>query len=603
MPKINKSLKAFTANIENNIPIVCEATGVWKIEGFFSRIIRKIFCREDARLIGIVKAFNRALDDLEAIPVLFSANHKIVDAQSAFAHEYLQAAEAIQNIFRRSSLKSPQSPPKCLNALARRIASLQYRLESANGGMDPVKVDPELKQKLISAALDWKAGQVIMTNKNLTENELAKLEETCQYPKFAELLLQGEQLKVNFFNWSLRDNNRPSLFIQFPATCQRLIAANLAIRTGRFGSDILQIKKIPGSIFTQTVAEKVVTMPFFDGKNVQHISILDDTREVTLNQGWRLTINKIFDFFTQKTLRLTDLEFFRDKGVMNWHAHELGSWDPSTKSYKRIDLSVQDWIKQLPPVEVISREELEKRYDVKLAPGDWLAVARANREQLGNLLQDRHGFIELTIPNDDGSYCLYSFSKFAAYYPETTLELLSFLLATVPAKVSYPDENIFFTKRQQAAYPIKLNAVEGKKMLSTIHQDLVKGREGNLIFQFRRENCAYWVQSILDSVDTIKTPRLFKSVMVESHSENPILEAIFGWIRQFPKSWQASVVNFTDYLLGGFRGVTVTEGGKKVFKCFSQTPHHEKQYVFQPGFLHKHIEDGTIKGIIFAGHG
>lgn len=598
MPQITDSLKTFTENLHNNVPIICNPTGTWEVEGCLSRLVRKICHRDDARLNGIVRAFKNTLDSFESKPLLFTRDNKVVKEQTDFIDSYFKAAQAVQDIFKNAPTLSPF---KCLNSLARRIAALQYRLEAANGGLDPVHIDPALKQQLISAVLKWKGDQEFMHDKTLSEKDLAKIDETCRYPQFVHLLLQGSTLKDTFFNWSLRDNNRPSLFIQFPATCSRLNAANLAIRTGRFGQDTLQIKKIPHST-PEGVSEKVLTMPFFNGKTVEHISILDGSREVTLNEGWRLSINKVFDLFTEKSTRPSDLDFFGNKGVVNWHSRVLGTWNPSTQSYNLVDLSNPDWIKNLMPAEILSKDDLEKRYDVKLMKGDCLAVARANREKITPVLEGRHTFLEVILPNDDGSYSMYPFSKYATDFPITVLEQLTFLLATVRAKIAYPDENIFYSDRQHAAYPIKLDADGKQQLLNTLQRDMIKARDGNLIFQFRRENCAFWVQSTLDSVDTIKTPRLFKSFMVECQANNPVLNVFFKGIRLLPTTWQPKIFNATDWLLGGSRGVTIIENDQKVFRSFLQTPDHEKPLVFQPGSLHKHIEDGTVKGVLFACH-
>lgn len=615
MPQIINTLKPFMENLQNKKPVVCDQTGKWEVEGTLKHFIRKLFCTEESRLMNIAKAFSQALDDFETTPLRFTDKNIIVKEQAEVIHDLVVSLDCIFDLFEKHYnvlhnktpslfdrfIKKNTQYLQSIRNLEARVNALTYRMDLPGYKLDQSQINPKLKEQLISLALDWKAKQEIMVDKSLTEKDLAKIDEACCFPEFIYDLLMGDKIKSNFFEWSLRDNNRPSLFIEFPATCRRIKLANLANRAGKFGQDILRIEKVPINN-SQGFFEKVLTMPFFNGTSVESVSVLDGNREVVLNEGWRLSINKIFDLFAQKTFRPTDLEFFADKGVMNWHTYYQGSWDPSTQSYKLVDISKASWLNELPITEVISKEDIEKRYNVNLMDGDNLVVLRANRAKASHTLEDRHTFLEVILKHSKGTYAIYPFSKYAETFPQSTFEKLRFLLATVPAKLAYPDENIFSTDRQHAAYPLKINDEQTKQLLDTIQQDLIKAREGNLIFQFRRENCAFWVQSTIDSVHTIKTPRLFKEFMVESHSDNPILESILSWIRRRSKSWQPKIVNAIDFLLGGSRGMTVIEKGQKVFKSFLQTPKDEQQEVFQPGCLHKHIENGTIKGIIFAGH-
>lgn len=596
MQPIDQSLQAFTEHLENNLPIQCRKSSPnWKPEGPLGRFFRLILCKNNQHLLDIGKSFCKALNALEQTPITFSADKSITEHQVKTHHQYLKAANAVQKLLRTSSSSRVKTR---LEILAQKVTALQYRLEVINGGLDRSESDPELTKQVVISALTWKKKHPLYTDRALTNKDLAKLADTCQYPIFAKLLIHDKRLQEQFFSWTLRDNNGVGQFVEFPSTCKRLTTAKVAGRIGRFGPDTLQLTKIVKSEGN----EKVMLLPFFSGKKVEHINILDESREVVLAGDYRLTIKKIFDTFFDKEYRPGDIEFFGSTGITNWNCHELGSWNPKTNSYDQVDITSPDWVKNLPPIEVMSKEEIENRYGVKLDKDDWLVSPRSSRESPDQALEGRHSFLELVIPSENGKYSIYSFGKYSKEFPSTTPALLAFLLATVVGKIAYPDENMYRSDRQHAVLPIKLRPEVGQQVLQHIQRDLIKSRDGNLIFQFRRENCSYWVQSVLDNVESINAPILFQATMLDSTAVNPVLAKIFDWMRKAPKSWQPTIVNAIDFILGGWRGITIIENGKQVFRSISLTADHEKPHIFQPGCLHKKIEDGHVNGLIFLGH-
>ncbi|HEV8051002.1 MAG TPA: hypothetical protein VGP47_00790, partial [Parachlamydiaceae bacterium] len=281
--------------------------------------------------------------------------------------------------------------------------------------------------------------------------------------------------------------------------------------------------------------------------------------------------------------------------------HQLGSFDPKTDSYNKIDLSLDDWVKQLPILEEVTKEQLEGRIEDTVNTDEWVVFAKASRTTADLDLDGRHGYFEMAIPTGNGTYGIYPFGIFPGTFPNTAKELIVFLGNTFRAKIAYPDENYFYTHRQQAAHPIKLTNNEARDFMRTLQIELIKSRYGHSIFQFGAENCAYWSQSVLNTIEA-KKHNFYKTDYVESYPLNPVLKVIFAFFRSLPKFIRNSGIRNVDALFGTRRGIEVFENRCRVFKSHKTSPVRNEFVIYQPGHLHRQIEQGKIKGRISLGN-
>lgn len=569
----------------------------WKlIHGLrFQRVIQNFFSPEKNRLIPLGQACNHLLDQVEKTATLFSADESKTQDQKKYYLTCLKTAKTVISILSPSRSDKVKAQ---LESLQQRVAALQYRIEAVNGGLDRTPVDPQLVDRLCEMAMKWKTNHALIKNNALSAREVKKLQESSTYPQFAEVMLGSPSLQDTFFSWVLRDNNGVSQFVEYPGTCARIKSAYLACRIGRLGGTMFPIKKIETN--GGEVQEKVVCLPFYINNKIEYISILNESKKVVLKGGWEMTIGRALNIFAKKNKEIGDLEFFGSTGITVWNCHELGSWNPFTHSYDRIDLAKDKWWKQLDVLEEISKEELERRSGEVLNSDEWIAFAKSTRSTEDMDLDGRHGYLEVAVPTDKGTYAIYPFGNFAVVFPNSLWEFVLFIANTLRGTVSYPDENFFYSHRQQASSPLRLSADQGLFLMKILQKELIKARFGHMIFQFGGENCAFWVQNVLNKLDK-KIHNFFRLDFIESTPLNPVLGKVFDLFRIVPCFLRPCAIKTVDTLLGSFRGIEVFENQKRVYKTHRDSHVRNDFVIYQPGYLHKQIETGDIKGSISTG--
>lgn len=598
MLAINDSLDKIQQSLQElNAPSAgSQGKTSFSLKSIFSKL-QDLFHVNERKMSAEIVKYIRTLNQFEKIPVLFDASAEAMEEQTALHDKFIHLKRIIKPILKKSS--SPLAAKQWTD-ISTKVAALNYRLEGVNGGMDKGRADLFLFEALVKSALKWKHGLELMVEKELSANQIEKLEIAASYHKFAKVILSDSSMLKRFFTWALRDNNGVDQFVQFPATCSRVKSAFLSARTGRFGGEMFRIDKISQQTGSHTAQQKVISLPFYIDKKMEYISILDESREVVLT-GWRLTIKQVFDIFARKNKEIGNLEFFGTQGITNWNSHQLGSWNPETEKFDTIDITADNWWEQLPVLEEISKETLEKRYHVTLEEGEWLACAKSTRMSKDLDLDGRHGYFEISIPTEEGKYRVYPFGNFAAVFPNGVIRLLRFLVATVIAKIAFPDENFFYSQRQQASFPIKLLVEQGKKIMKIIQIDAISARHGFMIFQFGGRNCSFWAQDFLESV-VDNLPNFFKMPIVQSNPNNLVLKGIFKLFRATPKIMQKRVIGLVEEFLGASKGLVVFEPGQKTYISHKGSPIFEEQAIYQPGLLHMQIEENKLEGVIKFGH-
>lgn len=417
-------------------------------------------------------------------------------------------------------------------------------------------------------ARDWKESQSLIITKELLPKEMDYLQDVAAHADFMEQLQRNPDLQHDLFKWVIRDGINPQVFIEYPELQKKLVNCHLNGRIGRQGEGILK------------VYPNKVTLPF---EGVEY-NLLDEKQVVTFKGNYRLTIEHIFEVFKNKGIRVGNLELMAD-GIINWNIHRLGWWDAAARDYRVIDVDQPGWWKYLPLLQVRTLTEARETYGNHIDGYVWNVAATASRSSPSLDFEKTHAYLEIAVPMGGGLYAIYDFGKFAYQYPATALESLQMLCLTLPATVAYPDENIFYTHRQQAHYSFVLTSEQGIRLMDEISDDIRKAREGNFVYQIESENCAKWSHEKIEKViGTKKMPNLFKIHLLKTEPMGPC-KVLFSIIKKFPSKWHTPVLNSIHLPLGAAIAQQVLENGVLVEKSLAKHQFWNTSVVYLPAFL------------------
>jgi hypothetical protein len=601
---ITNDFSAFKEALLSDSTFVCsDGSGNWSTLRPCKKSFTSLRCFEEQRWGKLAASLVREFDRLEKTPVSFGKN----DEQTALFAEHLEAAKFVQK--RMKDFLGTHKVKKQFDALRQRMAAMRYRIEAENGGQDRQEPKEAVTEELEELAKKWKLTYPLYQDKEICQSERDKLREAAAYPKFAKLLVFDSAMRNLFFRWALRDNNSVDAFVQFPSTCNRLKSALITGRIGRFAEHFQLVQKVDN--------EKVFTLPFQVEEEsgelrTRQISILDESQTLTLRGKFQLTIQKAIRVFANKNLDTGCLEFMGTNGICNWHPHELGWWNQQESRYEVIDLEEEnsEWWKQLPVFETLDSEQVKTRYGIEeLQDGQWVAVAKSSRESLSLDIDRSHGYFEVLIPDATGSrYNVYPMGKFAKNFPTNLLAKCLFVTNTVESRIEYPDENPFYSHRQQASASFPLEEGQALELMETLRKDLLSARQGNVVFQFSWENCAWWPQERLEgllgksSESDGKVPNLFVAKILDARPKLQPLKGIFGFCRNLPERIKNVAARAFAFLLGSWRGIYVIEGGRKIFKSTKTSDFRKNCEMYHPALMHVKIQNDEINGKVLFGH-
>ncbi len=434
-----------------------------------------------------------------------------------------------------SDILSLENELKAFNRrqLMRFRIGLQYRLGREGGGADPRALGYVEYRLLEKWAESWKKGQQTCSDKTLAKKEKKHLKSAARYGLFVDLLLEDEKLRHKFFLWTLRDGNAPEPFIEFPFTVDWLIKSDLGQRLGRF-ENLVGIKNLNGL--------KVVTVRF-EGNPV---SILDPDREIEFRGSFKKTISEIFEVFRNKYKKVGDFEVFQE-GIINWNTFKMGYWDDSIKEYILVDFLKEDWWKDLPYFETLTKEQAEERYGTSIDGASWVAAVTATRGNINLSYEQTHAFMELAIPDERGRFHIYDFGKYGRFFPKNLWDGLKKFTLTMLASVMYPDENVYYSQRQTGYYPFIISPEEGKKLLNSVRQEIFRCMAGLSVYQIESENCAKWTVELLkDALDSDLIPNLYKMSLLDCEPGG-LMQKLFNLIKKLPK-YSACFCHYTSSL-------------------------------------------------------
>lgn len=450
--------------------------------------------------------------------------------------------------------------------------SLMYRM----GFMGREAFSPRLSRELIKRALAWKENQTHIKDSVLTLDEKNKIESITFKSAFLKILLKSDSLTNSLFQWILRDKNPGDVFIQYPSISLLLLESNLSERIGR-QNNIL--KHTEGSHPNLTL--------LIEGKEVE---ILNLDHQVELTHGYKLTLREIFEVFKNKKFDVGNLEVMRE-GIINWNSVHWGAWNPAKNDWEKVNLDHDLWIEELPSFEVLSHVEATQRYEINIKEGEWIVAAASTRGKLNLDFNDTHAFLELAIPDNKNHYKVYDLGKIAKKFPQNSLEMLQMLCKTSRATISYPDENVFYSYREQARYPFAITKEQGIQLLDLIKADMMLSRRGSLVYQIESENCAKWVHERLEHIlGKERMPDLFWMPLLDTEPEG-LVGWVFNTIKKLPQRFQVPVMTFFHIPLGAMQQTWIEEEGKRLAKSLFYHEFFDHGYVFLPARLNHKIEE------------
>ncbi len=548
---------------------VKEENKIKSFNGLFNSILNKLlnYFTKNQSPAKMVKK----LDSMEKISVLFGREEP---------HE--------QNLTLVETLNKAKKIPSPSKELNRRIVALEYRLRKVNGGTDLKRVAPDQMEALLETAVQWVQDQhVIREYSHSTLRQM--LHETGNYPLFVDILLNDKELQNEFFNWVIRDDISSSLFIEYPALQKKIVDSNLQIRVNHFKTPGL---KIQFEKISDTLEQKIVTL-LIEGKEV---NILDTQREVQLRGNWVLTIDQILEIFNKKSHLSGNLEYTED-GIINWNVYEWGYWDNDAKKFVCVNFEEDNWWQSLPLFKTISMEDASRELGHKLDGTNWAVEACASRRYQNLNLFENHAYLKIFFPASNGlGYSALPLGKYAKTVPLTMnpLKKFSILCDMTPATISFIDENIFYTFREQTTYGFLMSREQGKQFFDTIKRDMLASKDNHLVYQIETENCAKWAQETLTSVlGEENVPNLYRTFFLDTEAKG-----VIGWmmkiLRRAPKAWQPWLVTRFHIPLGSFKGSWIVRNGMRHWISIMTLPFWENGMIYFPAFLHHQMEKGLL---------
>lgn len=580
MKPIARTLRTFLRALRHNKAITCSHDGMWNYESSLQKLWRKAVGDTSGRISDLAKSFVHVLDKLETTsPVVFGIQHK------PLLLLYIKAAKTILMQMESNHLQKTG----LFQELSRRFMALLYRLEDANGGFSRQSPDASDQLEIRKLAIAWKENNPLIPDKALSEQELDAIREACTYPLFVNILLGNEELQNQFFEWTIRDKNLPGPFIQFPAMQQKITTSNMAGRIGRVNPNMLKITYLPG----EEGVRKVLTLPF-EGID---IDILNDQNEHTFRGDYTLQVSEVFNIFSDKYAGAGNLEFLAG-GVTNWNYLKCARWNEKAKRHEPININRRDWWKELPPLETLSLEQMKKRYGDHVDGVHWNIAAAASRGSATLDYEATHAYLNIGIPNGDGSYNVYDFGKLANVFPTTFLEKIRVFAFNVHASVAYPDESIFYSFRQHTYYSIPMDEAKAHEVMESIRQDMVVSTEDHFVYQIESDNCARWAQHKIEAgVGEDLLPNLFQMHLLATEPSN-FTKWLFAAIRKAPMPLRTFILTRLHFPLGAGIGTWIIEQGTRVCKSLSRHEFFETGLVYLPAYLHRQQEIGLLGTVI-----
>ncbi|MBB65298.1 MAG: hypothetical protein CMO81_09565 [Waddliaceae bacterium] len=495
--------------------------------------------------IQLAQAYLTLFASHERAPQVFSRiDGKLINDQSAYS-DMTMCARLIEEV---RNIEAPETKEVVQN-LQRYYFGQKYRCRPLEK-KDPI--DISLLQRLSKAVRNWKDQNELMEGEEITGREVKVLAELSEYSEFAEWLLENEEMQSQFFRWGLRYRCPTDIYVRYPSIQKLLTKSTLDKRVGRVGAETLL--KLDYHHLSDKETQLIPTL-LMEGRAE---SLLDEYRTISFKGNYDMSLNSIYEMFGNRSKETGNLEVLAD-GIMNWNSYYLGSWNPSTESFDVVDSLKENWWEELPRFELLDTDTVAERYEIEPNGTDWIVAAKATRKSKSKNVYGQHGWLEVLIPKNEG-YEVFPIGKYPWDYPQTELGKFDFLCNTVPATISYPDENVYYLHREEGTLSFSYSPEEGKELMTAIGKDIVEGRQHKQHFQFLGDNCADWAWNKMnDARKEEKLPRFYEISIYDTEVEG-VAGKILEGIKKLPHfSWD-TLLNLACTVMGAgrtFEGVSV----------------------------------------------
>ncbi len=441
----------------------------------------------------------------------------------------------------------------------------QYVIENSN-------VNDKDRQWLKQELVQWKKPQfpampVQFDNDGkpiFTNDDLYKIEALCKYEKAVSLMREDRNYRDYIFKFVFKNTNEScpnavDIAMQFPTLAKQISKSFIDKRVKRLANTI-------GLSFKEELDGSTIKKDVFLRVQKENEPLRDMTRKITfLDKNTEsprvLSIDEIFKEFRFKDDTGTSAFEYTENGIELCHPKK-----------PLLNFASKTWWDGLPVLERLTRQEVEKKYNVTLAGKKAVLALRASREKDPLNIENNHGWLQVVIPREDGSFTVHGFGKYTFAYPQGTLETLFFIFNTHPGVIATIDENEFYAHREHCMVPKTLSEAQFERLMDKMKRDLQDSLSGNMVFQSQGQNCCAWVQEVLDDVfgkdeqGQYSIPRLFEVPIIETSAPSPINKVIstVRWIEKFSHHLAKITRLALASLLGGKNTVTTIKDGKEV---------------------------------------
>ena len=382
---------------------------------------------------------------------------------------------------------------------------------------------------------------------------LEKIHHCCRYQEFIAAAREERALLDLLFKSAFKSlpddfTHAIDVFLQVPSLQDQLRRTYLDKRIRDIANQGLQFEQRPETSSAGKPIKDVKLL--IDG---EYQSITNVNRMVRVAKGIQKTVAQVFDEFEAQNFRFTEMEYLQETGVTMFDGRLL-----------TVDLehNTKEWWKQLPVIRKLTREQIEETYGVSFKEGYALFLIRASRSTPDLNAIDNHGWSNIIYPLEDGTFNVIAPGKFSDRFPVSTWEKFRFIFRTHRASLTLLDTNEFMSSRDRIAVPMPTIGTkeEFETIMEDLRKELIKSKNGELVFQFQGDNCASWVRQFMQhnwpelKIEPFLTP--FQDVYVPF----PIMPIISArqWL---PNEWTwQHFRRIICSLLGAASGHTASDG-------------------------------------------
>lgn len=411
------------------------------------------------------------------------------------------------------------------------VVALKYRATAQNE-IHRTKFQRADKQWLTEELRAWKQFQFPPIPEEVSNTENDAITRTCQYPEVVQMLRADPDYKDWYFRFVFRNSstiqNAVDIAVQFPTITKRLVVTFLDKRVKRLKND--------GIHFTESKDRQKDVQLLIEGK---YHSLRSDTQRVIFNDATGMSMGAIMRELKERNYVLGSLEYLQN-GLVRCHP-----------KYPQCNFENPEWWKELPAFEILTKAEIESRYDIQLDQKGLhgVMIVRASAEKDGLKVLDNHSWILVAAPIAQNRFAMIPVGKYAqefilhiiptlkAYLPKAIARLaipvvelllkLFFIFRTKKAIVTCFDENEFYYHRRHFFLPKPLTKDQFDRLMDKIKNDLQLARDGNLIFQAQGDNCSTLTQETYDTIFPGEK-RLFDIEMSQTEVPPPLNHVLHG---------------------------------------------------------------------------